>query len=213
MGTIEWSVVCIALAVCASFLFISRRRLQVKLKSELQRLRNADLNTSEALRQASESKALFDLSQEENQDLKGRLDRSNALMNEKNVALVEGSASLKWASQSLQQKEDELTSVKTLLTFEQEQYKKLIGQKKSSEVRTGKIAEQISPFLSDYPFPPGNARFLGDPLDFVSFDDDKITFVEVKSGKSQLNKRQRHFRDLIKAGKVEFFLYRISGDG
>jgi len=107
--------------------------------------------------------------------------------------------------------EEELSDVQKRLIFEQEQYKKLIGQKKSSEVRTGKITEQISPFLADYPLDPATARFIGEPLDFIHFDEDKITFVEVKSGKSQLSKKQRVLRDLIVAGKVEFILYRVEG--
>lgn len=84
--------------------------------------------------------------------------------------------------------------------------------RRSPEVRTGKIAEQIAPFLEDYPKDPSTARFIGDPIDFVHFDEDKVTFVEVKSGKSQLSKKQRHIRDMIKEGKVEFELYRIKGD-
>jgi len=80
-------------------------------------------------------------------------------------------------------------------------------------VRTGKIAEQISPFLADYPLEPRTARFIGDPIDFVHFDEDKVTFVEVKSGKSQLSTKQRRIRDMVKAGKVDFVIYRIRGDG
>ena len=98
------------------------------------------------------------------------------------------------------------------IEFEKSQYEKLFGQKKSSEVRTGKIAEQMAPFLRDYPLNPDTARFIGDPLDFVHFDEDKITFVEVKSGKSKLSKKQKNLQELIKEGKVEFFIYRIEGE-
>ena len=58
---------------------------------------------------------------------------------------------------------------------------------------------------------PKTAKFIGDPIDFIHFDDDKITLVEVKSGKSQLSKKQREIRDLVKAGKVEFTIYRVEG--
>lgn len=98
------------------------------------------------------------------------------------------------------------------LCFQEAQYGKLLGQKKSSEVRTGKIAEQMAPFLGDYPFDPKSAKFIGDPIDFCHFLDDKIVFVEVKSGKSQLSKKQRHIRDLIAAGKVDFTIYRVKGE-
>jgi predicted Holliday junction resolvase-like endonuclease len=114
---------------------------------------------------------------------------------------------------ALQEITEENLGLKQTLAFEQEQYGKLLNQKKSSEVRTGKIAEQMAPFLMDYPLSPATAKFIGDPIDFVHFDDDKITFVEVKSGKSQLSTRQRHIRELIEGGKVGFTLYRILGDG
>ena len=97
------------------------------------------------------------------------------------------------------------------MVFEQEQYAKLLGQKKSSEVRTGKITEQIAPFLEDYPLNPRTARFIGDPIDFVHFDEEMVTFLEVKSGKSQLSTKQRRIRDLIRGGKVEFKIYRVEG--
>ncbi len=112
---------------------------------------------------------------------------------------------------ALENREGIIAGLQTTLEYEQGQYAKLISQKKSSEVRLGRISEQLSPFLDDYPRDPRTARFIGDPLDFVHFDPTGITFVEVKSGKSQLSKKQRMIRDHIKDGKVEFVLYRIEG--
>ena len=114
--------------------------------------------------------------------------------------------------EQLLEKGGEISTLQATLGFEQEQYIKLLGQKKSSEVRTGKITEQIAPFLEDYPLDPKTARFIGEPLDFVHFDEEKVTFVEVKSGKSQLSTKQRRIRDLIQEGKVEFILYRVEGE-
>ena len=138
--------------------------------------------------------------------------------NEKNVLLERGASNINAANTKLlEQKASlealtaELDVLKQTTKFQEDQYEKLLGQKKSSEVRTGKITEQLSPFLDDYPLSPKTAKFIGDPIDFIHFDDDKITFVEVKSGKSQLNKRQRQIRDLIKEGKVEFTIYRVEG--
>ena len=39
--------------------------------------------------------------------------------------------------------------------------------------------------------------------------DDEITFIEVKSGNSQLNKKQRHIRDQVKAKLVNWKEVRI----
>ena len=82
-------------------------------------------------------------------------------------------------------------------------------QKKSSEVRTGLIAEQMAPFLESFPYDPKKAAFLGNPLDFVVFDEEGIHFVEVKSCKSQLTTAQRKLRDKIEAGSVTFEVYRV----
>lgn len=140
-------------------------------------------------------------------------------MNNKNVLLERGTNAINIANNKLQEQINlvkylyiQSQTLKEKIEFQDDQYKKLMSQKKSSEVRTGKIAEQISPFLKDYPLNPRTARFIGDPLDFVHFDEDQVTFVEVKSGKSQLSKKQRHIRDLIKAGKVNFIIYRVEGN-
>lgn len=79
-----------------------------------------------------------------------------------------------------------------------EQKKKVTSQKKSSEVRLGHIAETLAPFLDQFDFDPENCVFLGRPIDYISFGDDEITFIEIKSGNSQLNSRQRQIRDLVK---------------
>ena len=74
---------------------------------------------------------------------------------------------------------------------------KVTSQKKSSEVRLGHIAETLAPFLEQFEFDPETCTFMGRPIDYISFGDDEITFIEVKSGKSQLSAKQRHIRDLV----------------
>jgi len=127
-------------------------------------------------------------------------------------AMEQANTYLKAHQDYIKQKEEELEVANKLLAYEQQQYSKLLNQKKSSEVRTGKIVEQVAPFLEDYPLPAENARFIGEPIDFIHFEEDKITFVEVKSGKSQLSPKQKNIRNLITDGKVDFILYRIKGD-
>ena len=78
-----------------------------------------------------------------------------------------------------------------------EQKKKVTSQKKSSEVRLGHIAETLAPFLDQFEFDPETCTFMGRPIDYISFGDDEITFIEVKSGNSQLSAKQRHIRDLV----------------
>ena len=78
-----------------------------------------------------------------------------------------------------------------------EQKKKVTSQKKSSEVRLGHIAETLAPFLDQFEFDPEACTFMGRPIDYISFGDDEITFIEIKSGNSQLSAKQRHIRDLV----------------
>jgi predicted Holliday junction resolvase-like endonuclease len=92
----------------------------------------------------------------------------------------------------------------------QTQYKKLLSQKKSSEVRLGHVAEKVAPFLDNFPYDPEKITFLGMPIDYISFEKDKITFIEVKSGKSRLSKKQRQIRDIVLEGKVAWDEIRIS---
>lgn len=103
----------------------------------------------------------------------------------------------------------QLEQSQTKLQEETEARKKVVSQKKSSEVRLGHIAETLAPFLDQFEFEPENCTFLGKPIDYISFGDDEITFIEVKSGNSQLNSKQRHIRDQIKAKLVSWKEIRI----
>lgn len=169
--------------------------------------------------QLKEYKELFNLSESVNKELTSKIDNFFEEINTKNLQIERTTSAgeqlgikLSENNITLRAMEGIVEGLKTTLEYEQEQYAKLIGQKKSSEVRTGKIAEQLAPFLADYPFNPEVSRFIGDPIDLVVFSEDKITFVEVKSGKSQLSTKQRKIRDMILAGKVDFLLYRIKGE-
>ena len=93
-----------------------------------------------------------------------------------------------------------------------QQYTKLLSQKKSSEVRLGQISEQIAPFLKGFSYDPRNTKFLGQPIDLISFEQDKVVFIEVKTGKSQLSQKQKNIKSLIEKGKVFWEVFRISGD-
>jgi predicted Holliday junction resolvase-like endonuclease len=64
-----------------------------------------------------------------------------------------------------------------------------------------------------------DAHFLGAPLDFIVFDglDEgdvrRVVFVEVKTGKGPLSKRQCLARDAIEAKNVEYQLLRLPEEG
>lgn len=79
---------------------------------------------------------------------------------------------------------------------------KLMFQKKQSEIVTGQIAEKLAPFLKDFKHDPQNVQFLGNPIDFIAFEENGITLIEIKSGNSRLTKKQRNIKTLIKQKKI-----------
>ncbi len=89
-------------------------------------------------------------------------------------------------------------------------YSTLLYQKKSSEVRLGQISENLAPFLKSFKYNPKKAHFLGNPIDYIVFEDDKIVFLEIKSGESKLSDGQKNIKKLIIEGKVEFDQMRIN---
>lgn len=113
----------------------------------------------------------------------------------------------------LTEKEKKITHInldlEKRLLEETENRKKVLSQKKSSEVRLGQIAETLAPFLDQFDFEPENCNFLGKPIDYISFGNEEITFIEIKSGNSQLNQKQRHIRDLVKNKLINWKEIRI----
>ena len=92
-------------------------------------------------------------------------------------------------------------------------YDSFVSKRKSSEVKLGAIAETLTPFLEGFPYNPKNLRSLGSPIDYVSFEEEEVTFIEVKSGESKLSKRQRDIQKLVEEGKVKFEIHRIGEKG
>lgn len=90
-----------------------------------------------------------------------------------------------------------------------EKYSLLSFSKRSQSVKYGQLTEQWIPFSSKFPYSAQNFRFIGKPVDGVSFEEDKIVFVEFKSNTSQLSEAQRRVKELVKEKKVEWFELRI----
>lgn len=90
---------------------------------------------------------------------------------------------------------------------------KTVHQKKSSEVKLGKIGENLAPFTDGWPWDSNNFRFIGSPIDGIQFTDDMVYFVEIKTGNSRLSKYQTVCKKLIEEGKVSFVTFRIGADG
>ncbi|MCQ2240251.1 Holliday junction resolvase-like protein [Treponema sp.] len=86
--------------------------------------------------------------------------------------------------------------------------------KKSRAVIGGQVAEQLAPFLPDFPCNPGDVSFLGKPVDFIAFSGlaenneiNEVVFIEVKTGQSKLNGHEKQLKDAIQKGRVRYVEY------
>jgi predicted Holliday junction resolvase-like endonuclease len=86
----------------------------------------------------------------------------------------------------------------------EEKISDLKSSKKSVEVKYGQTWEEFVPFLEDFPYTKENFKFIGNPIDGIAFEDNKIAFVEIKTGHSKMSEKQKHIKDLIEQGKIEF---------
>ena len=97
---------------------------------------------------------------------------------------------------------------KRVLTLEEEN-ERLNFDHKSMSVKHGQQFESFVPFVKDYPGKIENTVFLGKPIDFISFDDDYIRFIEVKTGTSGLSEKQRKIRGLVEDKKIKWYELRF----
>ncbi len=89
--------------------------------------------------------------------------------------------------------------------------------KRSTAVKGGQLAEQLAPFLPNFPCNPADAHFLGQPIDYIAFPGlcekgtaDEILLIEVKTGTSQLSQREKSIKEAIESGKIRYVEYRIN---
>ncbi len=96
-----------------------------------------------------------------------------------------------------------------IILWQNKKIRKMEFMSGSRSSKCGKTVEQLIPLSKNYPFNPGNFRFLGNPIDGIQFEEDKIILVEFKYGKSKLSATQRKIKNIVKSGKVEFVELRI----
>jgi len=86
---------------------------------------------------------------------------------------------------------------------------------RSRSTLKGRISEQIAPFLPEFPYNHADARFIGNPIDFVVFNgytqvkdenEEKISIVlvEVKKGKSRLTREELLVKQAVEEGRVSW---------
>lgn len=95
----------------------------------------------------------------------------------------------------------------------------------SRAVLKGKMAEQMAPIMPEFQYLPSDAKFLGDPVDYVVFDgytdlrdgegraeDIEVVLIDIKSGGARLTKGQQAIAQAIAQGRVRFETVRINFD-
>ncbi|MPW44178.1 endonuclease [Acinetobacter guerrae] len=92
----------------------------------------------------------------------------------------------------------------------------------SRAVLKGKMAEQFAPILPEFRYLPSDAKFLGDPVDYVVFDgytdfrdgegqaeDIEVILMDIKSGGARLTKGQQAIAQAVQDGRVRFETLRV----
>lgn len=90
----------------------------------------------------------------------------------------------------------------------------------------GRMTEQVAPMLPGFDYQPADARFMGDPIDYVVFkgysdlrDQDQspeeleVVILDIKYGKAGLTKSQRAIAKAVQDGRVRFEVVRVFEDG
>ena len=107
--------------------------------------------------------------------------------------------------EDLKQREEDLETSKKLATER--------ATITTTAVNIGKSLEKVLPSMDDFRWELPDCRFLGDPIDLVTFNGccqnkiESISFIEVKSGKARLNKNQRRVRDAVQDKKVIYEVF------
>jgi predicted Holliday junction resolvase-like endonuclease len=88
---------------------------------------------------------------------------------------------------------------------------------RSQAVTSGKVHEQLVPYLPGFPYNPKDVRFLGSPVDLIVFDGlaegdlRQIVFVEVKTGAAGLTQREQCVREIVEEREVGWAELRVAG--
>lgn len=167
---------------------------------------------------ANESKAKLEEAEKELLRLKENFKNNQSLLEEKATTETE----LVEINIKLREKLTELSSTIDQKVKEAADAARTDSIKRQRSILKGQATEQLAPYInSDYN--PKDYKFIGDPIDYIVFDGmsdinskedeiNNIIFMDIKTGKSQLNRVQRAVKKAIEEGKFEFQVYRPEKD-
>ncbi len=90
-----------------------------------------------------------------------------------------------------------------------------LAVRQSKSTTLGYVSEKIAPLLPDFPYNYKDLVFLGKWVDYICFDGlsawemKQVVFIEIKTGKSQLNKNETMIKTTIDKGKVSWETVRL----
>ncbi|MCG2573926.1 endonuclease [Acinetobacter sp. ME22] len=92
----------------------------------------------------------------------------------------------------------------------------------SRAILKGKMAEQFAPIFPEFEYLPSDAKFLGDPVDYIVFngynafrdgagraDHIEVVLIDIKSGNARLTKGQQAIAEAVKKGRIRFETIRV----
>ncbi|MBP8016439.1 hypothetical protein KAZ01_00380 [Candidatus Gracilibacteria bacterium] len=87
--------------------------------------------------------------------------------------------------------------------------------KRSKGVILGEVYEKVIPFLPNFKYSPKDMVFIGKGFDYLVLEGlsegnlKNIIFLEIKSGKSNLNKNEKMIQKILGEKKVRYEEFRI----
>ena len=147
-------------------------------------------------------------------------------------ALLRGEIAARYAAQAQAERAELVQAYEERLTRLETQRENALaharraGADHSRAVLKGKLAEQMAPLLPGFAYVPADARFLGDPIDYVVFNGYsavkegeapaeplEIVLLDIKHGKSTLSQGQRRIAQAVAEGRVRFEVVRVYANG
>lgn len=140
--------------------------------------------------------------------LETELEQKGLLIMDKQEIIGQLGQNILFTKNALSETAQIVVDLESKLAETQAEEKKQKGRAQSAHTTKGQILEKWCPFI-DHPqiepyWKPKDWSFMGSPIDYIVWDENGIVFLDVKAGKSQLTKKQRMIRDLIRAGNVEW---------
>ncbi len=125
-----------------------------------------------------------------------------------------------WARRRLRRVQDEVLMLRQLLTAAQTKAVKMDDRSQATyrSKYIASAAEKLAPYFPNFPLLPREVKFLGDPIDFIGFENladesptprpISIVLMEIKTGSSTLGRDQLRIQEAIQARRIRFIEYR-----